>query len=80
MLLNWDREKQSFAIKAQFLIIGYLVGDTGGSKNSGRAVRENCSTCYSLLSLLFTYEKCDVEQCWSLLKVLIAAVYIFAFW
>ena len=23
---------------------------------------ENCSTCYSLLSLLFTYERCDVEQ------------------
>ena len=22
---------------------------------------ENCSTCYSLLSLLFTYERCDVE-------------------
>ena len=62
MLLNWDREKQSFAIKPQFLIIDYSVGDTWGSKNSGRAVGENCSTWYSLLSLLFTYESCDVEQ------------------
>ena len=31
-------------------------------KNSGRAVKENCLTCYSLLSLLFTYERCDVKQ------------------
>ena len=23
---------------------------------------ENCSTCYSLLSLLFTYERCDIKQ------------------
>ena len=31
-------------------------------KNSDRVVGENCSTCYSLLSLLFTYERCDVKQ------------------
>ena len=62
MLLNWNCEKESFAIKPQFLIIGYSVGDTWGSKNSGRAVGENCSTCYSLLSLLFTYERCDAKQ------------------
>ena len=31
-------------------------------KTSGRAVGENYSTCYSLLSLLFTYERCDVKQ------------------
>ena len=23
---------------------------------------ENCSTCYSLLALLFIYERCDVEE------------------
>ena len=25
-------------------------------------LRKNCSTYYSLLSLLFTYERCDVKQ------------------